>query len=107
VLMAHPYQRARLLAFVLGTIAMILPACLELLGVLPDSYAFEAGRMSILPQVAELPRLPTSVFLIVASFSMMIVPCVFIHRLRAALNEAQVQLMVQAWHLKQLAVHGR
>jgi serine/threonine-protein kinase len=106
VLQAHPLHRQRMVAFVAGAIALVAPVVLELVGVLPRSYAFEAGRMVIVPQMIELPELATSVFLTLLGLAMIFVPGTFIRRLRVSLSEAQVQLMLQSWHLEQLTVRS-
>jgi len=43
---------------VLSVLGLLVPVGLELLGVLPMSYAFEGGRITVLPQMIELsPKL--------------------------------------------------
>lgn len=56
----------------------------------------------IVPQLIELPRTGTNVFLVLAHLGMVVAPCLFIARLRKELTQAQIRLAVQAWHWKQL-----
>ena len=102
VLQAHPHGRQRAVAFALGAIALVAPVALELLGVVPSSYAFENGTMVILPQMVELPELGTSLFLTATGLAMVFVPGTFIAKLRVSLSEAQSQLLLQSWQLEQL-----
>jgi hypothetical protein len=54
----------------------------------------------------DLSGIPTSVFLVFAALGMTAVPCLFISNLRKALNDAQVKLLLQGWHLEQLAARS-
>jgi serine/threonine-protein kinase len=102
VLQAHPSRRMRYATWALGVVALVGPVLLEVAGVLPASYLFENGTIVIVPQLHELPRTGSLALMLCASLAMMIVPCVFIGRLRAALNVAQRQLLVQHWHFRRL-----
>jgi serine/threonine-protein kinase len=102
VVQAHPDRRMRVFVLVCGAIALTLPMALELLGVVPASYAFEGGRMAVLPQMHELPRGPTLGFLFVANAAMVVMPAIYVGQLRAQLAAAQQQQLVQAWHFRRL-----
>jgi serine/threonine-protein kinase len=102
VLQAHPERRLRMAGALAAAIAIVIPVILEWMGVLPASYVFEAGTWRIVPQLVELPRLGTNVFVTAAHLGIIVVPCLFIARLRVELSRAQTQLAVQAWHWKQL-----
>jgi serine/threonine-protein kinase len=102
VLQAHPKGMMRLAGAAIATIAITVPAILEWTGALPSSYRFENGTWTIVPQIVELPRTGTNVFLISANLAMIIVPCLFIAKLREELSKAQIRLAVQAWHWKHL-----
>ncbi len=103
VLQAHPSFRMRMATLGLGAIAMTLPAVLELAGVLSPSYLFEHGNVVIVPHMLALPG-PAAVtlLLLVASLMMLSVPCLFISRLRTALNDAQTKLLLQSWLFRRL-----
>jgi len=102
VIQAHPHEPIRRAVWVMGMIAMLAPVLLELVGVLPSSYEFTGGTMTIRPQLHELPRTGSYVLLLGASLASLIVPSLFVARLRQALTEAQLRLHLQAWHLKRL-----
>ena len=59
-------------------------------------------RWIIVPQVLELTRTGTIVLLTLANTAIVIVPCVFIARLRSELSMAQQRQLVQAWHFRRL-----
>jgi hypothetical protein len=102
VLQAHPQRRMRLATGAMGLVAMVVPMLLELAGVLPASYRFADGAMVILPQMHELPAGASIGLLLGTSLAMLIVPCMFIARLREALSEAQTRWLLQAWHFRRL-----
>jgi len=102
VIQAHPSALVRHYTWAAGALAVAVPILLEAFHVVSPSYAFEAGRIVILPQIHELPRTGTFALLLGASLTMMIVPCVFISKLRSTLNLVQRQLLLQAWHFRRL-----
>jgi hypothetical protein len=102
VLQAHPIRRLRLVGAIAAGLALVVPPLLEWLGVVAPSYVFAHGTWTIVPQMVELPRLATSAFLTLAHVAILIIPCMFIYRLRGDLDRAQQRLAIQAWHYKQL-----
>ncbi|MEO7091665.1 MAG: hypothetical protein ABI175_00355 [Polyangiales bacterium] len=102
VLQAHPSQLMRVSTIVGAVLAMTVPTLCELAGILPPSYLFEGGRMVVVPQMHALPGTGSLALLHLASVMMLTVPCLFIARLRTALNEAQTKLLVQAWLFRRL-----
>jgi hypothetical protein len=102
VLQAHPGRTIRRIALAIGTATMILPVLLEAIGVLPSSYGFGPNGVTIHPQMVELTPLGTTAILLGGSLAMMLVPCVFIARLRSSLTDAQRKQLVAAAHFKRL-----
>jgi serine/threonine-protein kinase len=102
VLQAHPWGRYRTFGLFAGITAMLVPYLLERAGVLPDSYGFAGGVWFARPQMVALDNL-TEWFLLIANIAMLIVPCLFISKLRAELSQVQARYLVQAWHYRRLA----
>jgi len=102
VIQAHPHAPIRRAVWAMGAIAMILPVLLELAGVIPSSYLFANNQIVIVPQMHDLPRIGSIVLLLGAGMGSLIVPSLFVARLRQALTEAQLRLHLQAWHFKRL-----
>jgi serine/threonine-protein kinase len=98
VLQAHPSRLMRGTTWALGCIALITVALVEL--VHPSSYVSSGTGLLVLPNLHELPRTGSIVLLLTTSLGMTIVPCLFIGRIRQALNEAQRQILVQAWQFR-------
>jgi len=94
----------RRIVYVIGSsMAMVIPAALELTGAIPPSYVFESGgMMSIMPRFTELPRMQSLVLLSTASLAAIILPAVLVSRTRDALRGAEQRLAVMAWQLRQL-----
>ena len=102
VMQAHPARWFRRATWVIGPIALVTPLLLEVVGVLPASYVFADGRMQIVPQLHELPEHGSMVMLAVAYVASLLVPGIFIGRMRVALTAAQEELHKKEWHYKRL-----
>jgi serine/threonine-protein kinase len=101
-LQSHPTGWLRRYTLIMGSVAIVLPLALELVGVLPSSYRFEHGTMVIVPQVIELPQVGSLVLLVSSTLAMTVIPSFFIARLRAQLSEAERRQLVRAWHFRRL-----
>jgi serine/threonine-protein kinase len=87
----------------LTTLAVQLGAVLvEVLGLVPRSYAFADGALTILPRGVAHSEAPTLVGLTVFSLFMIFMPMRMSGRLQAVLREAEQRAMVNAWQLGQL-----
>jgi hypothetical protein len=102
VLQAHPARTFRRTGLVFAIVTILTPLVLELVGVFPTRYAFGDGHWSILPDAIAMPRLGTYVMLTAANIGTVIVPCMFISRLRAELSDIQQNQLVTAWHFRRL-----
>jgi hypothetical protein len=99
-------KKARLPALLLGCAAVVLPASLEWVGVLPPSYGFEDGVMMVLPQMVSFPEVPTQAYLLLSNVVVIVTGWIVVRRLRDALEEAEKRVLMHAWHLNML-VGGR
>jgi serine/threonine-protein kinase len=99
----HGKRRFRIQSAVIHALAVIVPLLLALVGVLPPWYAFEGGRMSVLPHLHPLSAVPATVTLTLASLVIIVLGTAYAGRYRDALREAERRLHVQAWQLRQLA----
>ncbi|MDB4953051.1 MAG: Serine/threonine protein kinase PrkC, regulator of stationary phase [Myxococcales bacterium] len=88
---------------IVGALAVVLvPAILQLTGVIPPSYVFGNGRIEILPMMTELPATPTAVLLLVTHAVVIASSLAFVWRLRRAYGDAERALRLQTWQLSQL-----
>ncbi len=97
-----PDRSRRVTVVVLNCLAIAVPAALQWLGVLPTSYVFERGVLSIQPVMLSFPAVPTHVFLLVSNVALVITGCAMMARFRNTLTAAEERLHVQAWQLRQM-----
>jgi serine/threonine-protein kinase len=98
--------RSRPLFLGAGTLGLILPAGLELAGLLPSSYAFSDAGMTVLPHLVSFPRAPTLLFLLVANLALVLTPAILFARVRDALSRNEERLFAYTWRLRQLLPVG-
>ncbi|APR84534.1 Serine/threonine protein kinase PrkC, regulator of stationary phase [Minicystis rosea] len=85
-----------------SAIALLASVAADLFGLVPSSYAFHDGAMTILPRGVTLAEGPTLAALLVGSTFMVIIPGLMMSRMMVALRRAEERTFLQAWHLKQL-----
>jgi serine/threonine-protein kinase len=93
---------ARGLVPIASCVAVLAPAVLGWLGVIPTGYAFVDGRWTISSEVFEISSRSTQVFLLLACVGTIAPACVFVARLRQAYLDAERRLQLQAWQLRQI-----
>ena len=91
-----------LLVTVAVLFVIVAPLLLGLCGVIPPSYSFAGGELRLVPNMTELPPVPTLAFLLVAHVVVAATAHVFVARLRRELRVAQRRLRMQAYQLAQL-----
>jgi serine/threonine-protein kinase len=97
------YRRGyRIAVIATGVLAILISFGAELVGLVPPSYAFHDGAMTILPRAVTLSPFPTMVALLVGSVFMVIAPGVLMGRLQGVLQKAEERAFLQAWRLKNL-----
>jgi eukaryotic-like serine/threonine-protein kinase len=92
----------RYLAVAAGCLALVVPALLEWTGAFGASYVFRDGTITIVPRVLAFPKTPTFVYLTLTSLGCMLVPFLYVARLRAQLYDMRRTTTLQAWQFRQL-----
>jgi serine/threonine-protein kinase len=92
----------RVAVVVTACVAQLAAVAVEVAGILPRSYEFHDGALTILPRVVQHAELPTITALTMSSLFMLIVPAWMMGRFQRALREAERRSFVQAWQLRQL-----
>lgn len=97
-------HRARYRATVLvtGAVALLGPVIAEVAGLIPRSYEFHDGAMTILPRAVTLAETPTLITLSVGALTMTLLPGVFMGRFQATLRAAERRSALVAWQLRQI-----
>ncbi len=98
----NPDVFVRRFSAAVGMLMLLLPLGLELAGLVPSSYVFEDGKLIALPQMTELPRIPTVAFVALANVGIALLPTLFVARMRSELNRAQERELLSAWQLRRL-----
>jgi len=75
---------------------------LELSGLVPGSYAFHDGALTILPQATSFPEVPTLTALTVSSLFLTFAPALIMMKLQGTLMDAERRSALQSWQLRQL-----
>jgi serine/threonine-protein kinase len=96
----HRGYRATVL--ITGALTILAPVFCEVLGILPRSYVFQDGAMTILPNSIIFTEQPTIISLTVANLFAVLAPGLMMGKFQRLLREAERQSMLQAWHLRQL-----
>jgi hypothetical protein len=99
----HGGRAFRIQSALLHSLAVFVPLLLAWVGVVEPWYAFDSGRMCILPHWHSLPAVPVTAALTIASLVFIVFGTYYAGRYRDALHEAERRLHVQAWQLRQLA----
>ncbi len=86
----------------IGTLAIVVPVLLELLGLVPPSFLFEQGRLVILPRMIDIPPVPTLLLLLVGNIAMVLVPSLIVGRLRDQALDTKQALVAHLARLRQL-----
>ena len=88
-------------AIFMGCCAILVPLFLEWIGVNVPSYAFDHGRIVILPRALGFPETPTLAFLLITSVALLVTPALFVGKFKDALTATENRLYMQTWHLRQ------
>jgi serine/threonine-protein kinase len=86
----------------LGLATMIVPALLEIAGVLPESYQFRDGLLCIVPHLIRFPEAPSMIGLGVTAIGVVALTTWVSRQIFAKHIEAEVRLRVHEWYLKTL-----
>jgi eukaryotic-like serine/threonine-protein kinase len=98
----HPDRGVRGTAWAMMSSAFLVPLLLEATGVLPSSYRFTNGEITVIPHMTELAQLPSLVFVSTGTMLMLIATGKYVGRVSDALRSAEAKLFLQAWQLGQL-----
>ncbi len=104
---AQAPRRERPLLIAIGVLPFLAPLGLELAGLLPPSFTFGGGVITLHPRLVSFPAAMTFFFLATVSSLSVITPTLLTGRLRDALRDAEERLVLQKWQLAQLSPRRR
>jgi eukaryotic-like serine/threonine-protein kinase len=96
VFVAGVDRRLRLFAIACGTLAIAAPVLGQELGLLPPSWVFHDGAISILPRAVDLPPVRTTIVLALEALGAVLFPALLVGAERDARAKAERKLAVQA-----------
>lgn len=85
-----------------GSLAFVVPLLFEWAGWIPPSYRFVEDGLLLVPRFAWMPELATLALLTIGSFAVIITAALSVAPFRNELDDAQRNIRLQAWHLRQL-----
>jgi eukaryotic-like serine/threonine-protein kinase len=94
--------RERPWAVGVGALTILLPFVAELIPGIPRGFTFEAGNVVLHPRALDLPPLATTIGLVYTTLGYVVLPALFLARLKANLRQSEDRVFLQAWTLKQL-----
>jgi serine/threonine protein kinase len=96
-------QRAfRTTALTVGVATVLVPFLLDALGVIPSSYTFEEGRLTITPVMVEFHPFELKVYLVLTSIGLVLLPGFVLARYRVALERTEEEAFLNAWNVRHL-----
>jgi hypothetical protein len=98
----HLEGRDRAIAIATGALASFTSLALWLLGALPGGYAFGPEGLTIFPGAVAMPEIPTLALLGTVGVGVVVLASVAVARLRDDLTAAERQVLLYAWHLREL-----
>jgi eukaryotic-like serine/threonine-protein kinase len=98
-------RRWRVPIIFLGCAALIVPALLEIGGVLP-SYQFTTDALVVLPRIIGFPKAQAWGLLMVSGLATIVTTAVSLGRVRDAIAAAEEGQLIREWNLRQLLPEG-
>ncbi len=95
-------QTTRTIVIAICSLAVLLPLCLEIAGILPPSYEFRNGAMVILPRMHNFTPAGSLAFLALFGLGHIVAMSVVIGYYRDTLQEAENKLRMTTWQFEQL-----
>lgn len=100
VVAGRPHQRR--LVILLGLTSVLLPLMLEIVGIVPASYAFAEGSMTITSPLVSLNGPMTTTLFAAVNAAVLAICAVGLGRYRDSLSKAGAKSISQAWLLRHL-----
>jgi serine/threonine-protein kinase len=100
---ATHHKNFRLLVLAVSLVVVLLAVGIEATALLPPSYEFHDGALTILPRALTHERTQTLVALTLATIFLIGVPSLMMGSLQDALRAAEQRNLLQAWQLRQLS----
>jgi serine/threonine-protein kinase len=98
----HVSPEERTISLALITAGALVPYALELFGLLPPAFSFQAGGIVIHERAVRFPPVATLVGLAYTSVGFVALPALLAGWMHDELMQVQRRVVLQAWHLRRL-----
>ncbi len=98
----YTQRRTRGASIAIGLAAILLPFALETSGLIPSSYTFEEGRLTISPVMVQFHPFALRVYLLLSSLGVVLLPSLVLGRYRVALEKTEEEAFLHAWNVRHL-----
>jgi serine/threonine-protein kinase len=95
-------RRERPFVIAAGALMFLVPFLADVLHLVPPGFYFEAGRVVLPERALALPPTLTTAAIFYTCGGYIVLPAIFLFRLRDALRGAEDRRFLQAWYLKHL-----
>jgi serine/threonine-protein kinase len=102
VLLLHSRPTWRAVTMILGVLAALVPVLADQLGWWPRTTTFADDALVIHSWMAHLPPTATLIALTSVMVGAVLIPAIYVLRVRDSLTTAERNLHLQSWHLRQL-----
>jgi len=98
----YAQRKHRTFALMVGAATVVLPFLAEATGLMPASYSFEEGRMTVTPVMVQFHPLALRTYLFLSSLGVVLVPSFVLGRYRVALEKTEEEAFLSAWNVRHL-----
>jgi serine/threonine protein kinase len=97
----HARRGLRVVVYLAGLGSFLVPLLLELTGVIPTSYSFDADGMTVLTHRLELRETPTMIVLVISQIFAVTLGVFIVGIIRDHIDKAEKSTYTYAWHLRE------
>jgi hypothetical protein len=98
----HSRPSWRIHTFMIGALTILVPIIAELAGFVPRTTFFENDALVIRSWTVHLPEVPALLVICASLVGTLVIPGIYVLRVRDSLMGAERRLHLQSWHLRQL-----
>lgn len=95
-------RKYRVWTLLMGFCSMLVPFALERFGLIPRSYRFGPGTITVLPVVRDLHEAPVRIGMFFSTLAAIIAPTLFTWRISNRAASARERMHVYGWQLRRL-----
>ncbi|MEZ4299508.1 MAG: serine/threonine-protein kinase [Polyangiaceae bacterium] len=98
----YTHRRYRTFAVVAGLVTVVVPFLLDALSIIPSSYVFEEGRITVTPVMIQFRPFALKTYLLLTSLGVVLFPAFVLSRYRVALERTEEEAFMAAWNVRHM-----